>query len=136
MEAIDLHEFIENNKNINVIDKEVVLGEKERISVRLVGIRLPRNVADERKRKAKKDRNKKTNHSKKYLDLLGWSFFITNVPKEIWKPRDITIVYGYRWRIEIIFRAWKSGFKMSDFFKKVPSMTLPRAYISLYLFLA
>jgi hypothetical protein len=44
----------------------------------------------------------------------GWEIFVTNVSRMIWTPpRDVSNAYGLRWRIEIIFKAWKSHFKLT-----------------------
>ena len=44
-------------------------------------------------------------------------------------------VYGFRWRIEIIFKCWKSNFQFENLFQKKRSLTPARACISLYLLL-
>jgi len=44
--------------------------------------------------------------------LLGWELFITNVSKEVLTSKDIAEFYFIRWRLEIIFKSWKSYFKI------------------------
>ena len=39
---------------------------------------------------------------------MGWNLFLTNVPTSIWPPKALVAVYRLRWRIEIIFKTWKS----------------------------
>jgi IS4 transposase len=48
------------------------------------------------------------------MALLDWTIFITNVPAEKLSPLQIAKIYGLRWRIEIVFKAWKSHFKMTE----------------------
>jgi hypothetical protein len=48
------------------------------------------------------------------LFLLGWELFITNVPEETLDKKDIAEIYFIRWRIEIIFKCWKSYFKITE----------------------
>ncbi len=94
------------------MDKEVLVGSKEKIKMRLVAISLPADKADQRVRKAKCDRDKRLHHSKEYYTLLHYVIFLTNVPGEIWTTQQVADAYRLRWRIEIIFKTWKSGFNL------------------------
>jgi hypothetical protein len=96
------------------LDIEIILGEKERLQVRLIAIPVEESIASERRRKAKANRDKRCNPSKEYLFLLGWELFITNVPPENLSIKDIAEIYFIRWRIEIIFKRWKSYFKIAE----------------------
>jgi len=48
------------------------------------------------------------------LALLGWAIFITNVPATRLSAQAVAQVYGLRWRIETIFKAWKSHFALTE----------------------
>ena len=65
-------------------------------------------MANKRRREAKNNRDKKLKPSKEHLQLLGWGLYITNVPRETWSVRTLILAYTLRWRIEIIFKSWKS----------------------------
>jgi hypothetical protein len=91
-------------------DKMVLVGKTKKIEMRLVILPLPPEQAKERRRKAKRDRDKRLNHSKEYYELLGYAIFITNIPQSICSAREIQKLYGLRWHIEIIFKSWKSCF--------------------------
>ncbi|MFQ5606227.1 MAG: IS4 family transposase [bacterium] len=134
---IDLHKKLRSlrHQGGNVLDTPVLIGQKEKLPVRLVAIKAPPQVEQQRKRKAEKDRNKKTNHSQEYMELLGWTIFITNVPTEVFTPEQLLLAYGFRWRIEIVFKCWKSKFDFAHLFDKKQSMTPARAVISFYLLL-
>jgi len=118
-----------------VIDQQVLVGKEEQLSSRLVMIKVPEKVAAERRRKAKKNRNKRVNYTKEYMELLGWSIYITNVDESIWQAEDVFKVYGYRWRIENIFKCWKTHFNFQNLFAGKQSLTLPRVIITIYLLL-
>ena len=92
----------------NSLDITVLLGSEQRVPIRLVAVPVPDNIANERRRKAKNNRDSNCNPSKESLKLLGWEIFVTNVDSTLWSPLDILEIYGIRWRIEIIFKAWKS----------------------------
>ena len=95
-------------KKKSSLDIDVFLGSNQRLPVRLVALPVPDHIANERRRKAKNNRDRRCNPSKESLQLLGWSIFVTNVGRSIWEPSNILEVYAIRWRIEIIFKAWKS----------------------------
>ena len=124
------------SKNISKLDMRVRLGKKNPIVVRLIAIELPEDVVNERRRKVKQDRNKRTHHSKEYLEMLRWCVFITNVEEDVWTTGQVAEAYGMRWRIEIIFKCWKSKFNFAHLFENKQSMTPPRALMSFYLLLA
>jgi len=95
------------------LDMDIELSCSYRLPCRLVMIAVPEHVANERRRKAKNDRNKRANHSKEYFKLLGYTLYITNVPRDIWPNIDfIEVAYRSRWYIEILFKGWKSSLKL------------------------
>ena len=136
-EKIDLNKILKKSKknDTQTIDKEIVIGANHQLKVRLIAIRLPEEVAAERRRKARQDRHSKTNHSKDYYERLGWCIFITNIPQKMLNAEQIVKVYRLRWHIEIIFKVWKSKFDFSKMFQKT-SMKPSRAIITFYLLLA
>ena len=122
-------------KGKQVLDREVLLGKKEKLSVRLVAIEAPLKIARARRYKAKKDRSAKAAHSKAYMELLGWTIFITNVGEQTWGPKDILKAYRFRWRIEIIFKCWKHKLNLDKLFDGKGLLTPPRVTITIYLML-
>jgi hypothetical protein len=116
------------------IDQEVICGKETRVKVRLVAIKLSNEQANERRRKAKKDRDKRLNHSKAYYQLLGYVVFITTVESEKWNYRQVAEAYRLRWNIEILFKSWKSGFKMEHLIPEARTNT-QRVESILYLLL-
>lgn len=95
------------------LDREVGLGVGQ-LRVRLVAVKLPEALAAQRRRKAKQNRDQRWRPSARHLALLGWGIFVTNVPRELWSARMVARVYGLRWRIETIFKAWKSHFGLTE----------------------
>lgn len=88
-------------------DGEVLLGQ-EKVRLRLVAQPVPEAVVNQRRRKARNNRDRRLNPSAQHLFLLGWNIFVTNVPPSVWPAKVLQPVYRMRWRIEIIFKAWKS----------------------------
>lgn len=94
------------------IDETVWIGEN-RLPARLIARPVPESVAATRRRKLYRDyRNKRP--SQERLALLHWDVFITNVPDSFWTTEQALGVYRARWRIEIIFKSWKSGFRITQ----------------------
>ena len=122
-------------KGKNQVDMLVLAGAKEKVPLRLVAQKLPDEVARHRKQKAKKDRNKKTNHSETYYKELEWTIFLTNVEAEVLSPQEVTQIYRLRWFIEVVFKAWKSHFNFAKVLN-VPKMNYWRALITINLMLA
>lgn len=86
---------------------EVLLGQ-EKVPARLVALPVPEAIANQRRRKARSNRDRRLNPGVEHLYLLGWNLFVTNVPRSIWPAKVFQPIYRMRWRIEIIFKAWKS----------------------------
>jgi hypothetical protein len=104
------------------VDLRVRLG-AQKVPVRLVAVKLPVEVAAERRRRARAGQK----HDGRYqvqartLALLDWAIFVTNVPASVWPAQTVVAVYGLRWRIETIFKAWKSHFRLAEVPKGSPA---------------
>ena len=116
---LDIMKILRNKQSL---DLDVYLGGQKNLKCRLVVVKLPDSIANERRRKAKENRNNKSNHSKDYYLQLGYSMYITNVSRDIWTIDDVIESYKARWYIEILFKAWKSNLKMK--------VNLPQAHIN------
>ena len=95
------------------LDRQFCFGDKK-VRARLVAVRLPAEVAAERRRLARQNRDRRCPPSAERLALLDWAIFITNVPRTVWSARTVAQMYGLRWRIEIVFKAWKSHFALAQ----------------------
>lgn len=97
----------------SVIDIDVFVT-TSKLRVRLIAYRAPKELADKRRREANKSAQKKGQQkTEASLGRLDFSFFITNVPKEIWKPEVVGTIYTVRWQIELIFKSWKSQLQIN-----------------------
>ena len=118
-----------------VLDMKVLLGAQTRMPVRLVAVEVPQQVYQQRLRKAKKNRDSRLEYTEQYLKLLRWNLFVTNVPPEVWTWQHIQRAYACRWRIETIFKCWKSNLDLQRLFAGKQSMTPARVMITFYLYL-
>lgn len=90
-----------------------VLLTEHKLPVRLIAVRLPAATVAQRRRKAAHNRDKRLKHNGSYYELLAWNIFVTNVPASLLKAPSLVELYSLRWRIEIIFKAWKSHFNIA-----------------------
>ena len=104
-EPIDLYRLLKSKQNI---DMEVRLNSKPETIVRIVAMPVTQEIADMRKRKAKKELK---NVSELYLKMLNWSIFITSLTPERADFKTLLDLYSLRWKIETIFKNWKSNLK-------------------------
>ncbi len=82
---------------------------KEKHPTRLVAYKLPEEVVNLRRQKAKASARKKGRKpTKEYLNWLEFGYYITNVPSEMLSAEVIGTIYRIRWQIELIFKSWKS----------------------------
>lgn len=109
------------HKNINLVDllvehreldMEVCLNDNERTIVRLIAKPVTPEIANLRRMKAKKDM-RGHNPSPELLFLMSWSIFITTIPQAKADFQRILLIYKLRWRIEIIFKIFKSHMNFS-----------------------
>lgn len=103
-QEIDIYKLL---KKKGYIDMKVCLNNDSRTIIRLIAAPVNEAVANRRRAKAKKE-TKGHNPSKKVLELMSWTIFITTIPAEMASFKKILDIYSLRWRIEIIFKAWKS----------------------------
>lgn len=111
----------DTHKNINLIDllvehhkldMEVCLTDTERTKVRLIARPVAPEIANVRRMKAKKE-IKGHNPPPEMLFLMSWTIFITTIPQAQADFQRILLIYKLRWRIEIIFKIFKSHMNFS-----------------------
>lgn len=95
----------------NTLEIQVTIGKgkKQTQPCRLVCLRINKQMADERRRRLKKQARKKGRQvSKAHLFLCDWTLLITNVPQK-WLPLEmVRALYTLRWQIELLFKQLKS----------------------------
>ena len=119
----------------SVVELQACVGKEAQVQGRIVAIKCPIGITRKRRKAARNNRHSKANHSKDYLELLGWTLFFTNVSQTTLSAQELLEVYGYRWRIEIIFKCWKTHFKIDRLFDTQTKLTKQQVEIAFYLFL-
>jgi hypothetical protein len=96
------------------LDRQALLG-TEQIRARLVALPVPEAVANARRRKARANHDGRYQPSPESLVLMGWNIFVTNVSAQVWPAHCLSPLYRLRWRIEMMFKAWKSHLGLRQF---------------------
>jgi hypothetical protein len=112
-----------------LLEKSVVIGARERVAARLIAVRMPEAIVNERRRQARavaKKRGYTPSHA--YLTLLAWNLFITNVPAPVWPSQTVALAYSLRWQVELVFKAWKSHLHLATLTTTTMQSTLCYLY--------
>jgi len=91
------------------LEWSVLLGSEARLACRLVALRVPEEVASQRRRRLREDaRRKGRQPSEKSLAWCDWTIYVTNVEAERLSWKEMVVLYRARWQIELLFKLWKS----------------------------
>lgn len=110
-EQLDVSQMLKHSNNS--IDQEVYIGTDghTKLKVRLVGTKLPNEVAHKRVKKAVLQNNGEAISASK-REILHWNLMITNINANILNTTIITELYRLRWQIELLFKVLKSTFSI------------------------
>ena len=101
--------------NITRLEKQVIIGEKEKMPVRLIIELMPEQVTSKRLRETNKYNKKRGGKtSDNYKIKACFNLFITNIEETVLAPEVITKIYKLRWQVELIFKIWKSIFGIDN----------------------
>lgn len=91
------------------------IGRVERFRTRLILQKVPAKVAQAKRKKLKEDKqNKRKNLSEDRLEFCDLNAFITNLSQESFCAQQVMNLYTIRWIIEIIFKVWKSVYRIDE----------------------
>jgi hypothetical protein len=94
---------------IEVMEKQVYLGERTYFPSRMIIALVPEPQIEERKAKQKrKSERRNSKASERCLSSLGLNLFATNADGALLPSSLAMLLYKIRWQIELIFKAWKS----------------------------
>ncbi|MBM3235300.1 IS4 family transposase [Candidatus Poribacteria bacterium] len=103
------------------LDLEIFLGLKEHMPCRLIAIRVPEEVAKERKRRIRADATRRgKTPPKRRLELANWTIVVTSVPSQLLSWNEAFVLLTIRWQIELLFKLWKSHGYLDDWRSEKP----------------
>jgi hypothetical protein len=104
-QRINLLELLTRNSSVDML---VSAGTERTVVLRLIAIPVPEETANLRRMRAKREMHYFP--SRELLQLMSWAIFLTTVTDPSIAFKEIAALYTLRWRIENIFKTWKSYF--------------------------
>jgi Transposase DDE domain len=112
-----------------LLEKSVLLGTRDQVAARLIAVRMPEAIVNERRRQAHAvAKQRGYTPSQAHLLLLAWNLFVTNVPATVWFAQTVCRAYSLRWQVELVFKAWKSGLHLATVTSPTKQSTLCYLY--------
>jgi hypothetical protein len=108
-QKISLLELLTRNGSVDML---LGAGPEQKVHLRLIAVPVPEETANVRRMKAKKEMNGHA-PSQELLKLMSWTIFLTTITDPSITFKEILALYGLRWRIENIFKTWKSRFNFA-----------------------
>lgn len=95
---------------------KVYLGKHERFPTRLAVYRMAHEEQTQQEKRIKRrNRTKPGKINQKSYDVSSISTYVTNFPSEV-RVEEITVLYRYRWQIELVFKSWKTDMEV-DYYR-------------------
>ncbi len=114
------------------VDLPVALGTTARVPARLLAVRVPQAVADERRRRLWVAARKKGQMvSQARLRWADWTLSVTNAPATLLTLDEAQILYRARWQIELLFKLWKQHGHVDEWRSTKPWRILCEVYAKL-----
>ncbi|MGL4552427.1 MAG: transposase [Gemmataceae bacterium] len=106
---MDLRVYLRGQSG-GLVDREVLVGAAAKLPCRLVAVRVPQEVANRRRQQAREKAAKKGRGAptEEFLELLGWSLFVTDCAEQELTWKAVVVLYRARWQVELLFKLWKS----------------------------
>jgi hypothetical protein len=85
------------------------------LSARLIAVRAPKEVVEERRQKLydwAKDKGRPV--SARRLALAEWTVYVTVLPEAMLSVAEALVLAKLRWQIELLFKLWKKEGKLNE----------------------
>lgn len=130
--SLPLLEFVRSLGSLQQWEGWVVVGSKQKLRARLLVVRVPQEVADQRRRRIRAAaRDKGQMPSAAALALAEWTLLLTNIPSALLSLSEALVVMKVRWQIELVFKLWKSQGQVDEWRTKKPARVLCEVYAKL-----
>lgn len=115
-----------------VLDREVLVGTSHRLPVRLLARQVPQEIADQRRRRIRREaRDKGRPISRQALALVDWTICVTTASAAQLSVAEALVLLRMRWQIELLFKLWKSHGRVDEARSQQPWRVLCEVYAKL-----
>lgn len=107
----------------------------QRLKCRLIAVRVPPDVAAQRRKRTQTDARVRLRGyvKKETLALCDWTIIITNLDATCLTISEALCLLRLRWQIELLFKLWKDELSLDDWRSKHPLRILSEVYAKLLL---
>ncbi|HDR3493862.1 TPA: IS4 family transposase [Bacillus wiedmannii] len=111
---LDMEQFIEQLQPGETYEiPEIYIGMYQKLPARLILYKLTETQMKCRQKDlASKEHKKQITYKERSKRLSAINFYITNIPLEYLPKEQVYDFYSLRWQIELIFKTWKSFFRI------------------------
>ena len=110
----------------------VQVGASKRLKARLIAVKTPPQVADERRHKLKRDyKERGYTLPAETAKLCGWTLIICNIPEDMLTAQEALVLLRLRWQIECLFNWWKTDCQLDSWRSAKPNAILCEIYAKL-----
>ena len=129
---MDLEKMLKTAEEDIYIRKAIQIGKRKQLRVYLVAQRLSEAETNKRRRYIRRRAKRKAKTpSKALLRLAGWNLYITNIEEHRLTPKQICVIVGIRWQIELMYKCFKSIGKLQSSRSQKPYRILSEIYAKL-----
>jgi len=116
IERIDIADYLPQAGQTKELEEVYIGYKKKKLKVRLIMQSVPEEVAMQRLKKLEEyqSKHKEANISEQRKAMCFFNMYITNASEEMLATEIIRLVYTLRWQIELMFKIWKSIFKIDQ----------------------
>ncbi len=131
-ERLSLEKMLKAEGENTFIRKAIRIGKTKQLPVYLIAEKLSQTEENKRRRSIRyRAKRKAQTPSKTLLRLAGWNLYITNIEAHRLTPKQICVIVGIRWQIELMFKGFKSGSKIHVSRSQKPYRILSEIYAKL-----
>ena len=114
------------------VDLAIALGAAHRLPARLLAVRVPQEVANQRRRRLRAEaRDRGRTPSAASLAWCDWTIFVTNLCPAMLSLREALVLARARWQVELLFKLWKSYGQIDASRSRKPWRVLTEVYAKL-----
>jgi len=129
-QVIHILDWLQHQED-EIIDQMVELS-AQRFACRLVAVRVPEDVAQQRRDRVRESAKarKKSRLQQATLDLCDWTVIVTNLTATF-SVDDTLQLLRLRWQIELLFKLWKQHLSLDESRSQQPQQILSEIYAKL-----